>query len=275
MGESRTMSVQLTIEDGNPWYLSQDIWTVPQDPEGPPGPPISGEPCFLWARVRNQGDEPVSNATVRFYWANPSVGFNRNTANFIGNAYVSLEAGANADVLCLTPWMPVYVNGGHECVLAEVFHASDPLPFSPNFNVPTDRHVAQRNLSLVMTTQQIFYLPFEVHNPARIARVFKIWVQQGKLSELEGLQRTLGSDVRLPNTEGHVERLTFLRKPYPLSLDYESGEPSLDVEVPPKGRVGLTLAGRLSEGGALLHVLQQADDVVLGGLSALVLSGAE
>src|SRR6478609_3668838 len=137
------MSVVLEIEDGNPyWYLSPDIWTVPgNDPEGAPGQPIVGTNCFLWARVHNTGSTAVQDATVRFYWANPSVGFDRSSASAIGFSFVSLEAGETQDVLCLTPWIPAYVNGGHECVLAEVFHDSDPLPAGLAFNVPTDRHV--------------------------------------------------------------------------------------------------------------------------------------
>src|SRR5688572_17757388 len=136
------MSVQLEIQDGSPyWWLSLDVWTVPgNDPEGAPGLPIVGEPCYLWARVHNAGTDAVANATVRFYWANPSVGFDRNSANHIGNANVSLNSGETKEVLCLVAWNPIFVNGGHECILAEAFHTSlDPLPASPTFNVPTDR----------------------------------------------------------------------------------------------------------------------------------------
>src|SRR5215218_5047117 len=135
------MPVNLEIEDGSPWYLSPNVWAVPgDDPEGPPGTPIVGQPCFLWAKVRNTGKTGVNNATVHFYWGNPSVGFDRTTANFVGSAAVNVPAGGVSDVLCLTPWDPIFVNEGHECILAEAFHASDPLPPGTAFNVPTDRH---------------------------------------------------------------------------------------------------------------------------------------
>jgi hypothetical protein len=181
------MAVHLEIEDGNPaWYLSHDIWTVPgDDPEGLAGIPIIGSKCYLWARIHNKGTTPVNNATVRFYWANPSVGFDRNTANFIGTAFVSLAASETREVLCLTPWVPVFVNDGHECVLAEAFHSgADPLPASPAFNVPTDRHVAQRNLSVVKAFNSIFHMAFEIHNSSRKARRFEIVTQVGKIEEL-------------------------------------------------------------------------------------------
>ena len=128
------MAVELEIRDGTPWWASPDIWTVPDEPEGLPGSPVAGQPCYLWARVRNRGDSAVQNATVRYYWANPNVGFDRTTATLVGTSFVSLAAGEMQDVLCLTPWIPVFVNGGHECVLAEAFHpALDPLPDTSDF----------------------------------------------------------------------------------------------------------------------------------------------
>src|SRR5713226_432877 len=145
------MAVTLEIRHGNPWYLSPDVWTVPgDDPEGPPGLPIVGRPAYIWAKVRNNGSNAVTNATVRFYWANPSIGFNRTTATLVGSAFVNLGPGGIQDVLCLTPWVPIFVNQGHECVLAEAFHPSDPLPPGQDFNASSDRHVAQRNLSVLM-----------------------------------------------------------------------------------------------------------------------------
>src|SRR6266403_1043522 len=178
------MSVLLEIPDGSPWWLSPDIWTVPgNDPQGTPGLPIVGQPCYLWARVTNNGTDAVDNATVRFYWANPAVGFDRNTANHVGDANVSLNAGETQDVLCLVPWMPSFVNGGHECVLAEGFHQTlDPLPATPDFDVPTDRHVAQRNLSVLMMAMhmQRFVLPFEIVNTPRAK------VGLSLIGELEG-----------------------------------------------------------------------------------------
>lgn len=117
------MPGQLEIIGGNPWWMSPDIWTVPgSNPEGAPGTPIAGQTCFLWARVRKYGNSRVSNATVRYYWANLAVGFDRNTAHLIGASNVNLTPGEMAKVLCLTPWISEFVNDGHECVLAEAFH---------------------------------------------------------------------------------------------------------------------------------------------------------
>lgn len=199
------MSVVLEIHDGVPhWYLSPDIWTVPNDPLGAPALPIENLPCYLYARVSNNGTTNVLNATVKFYWANPAVGFNRMTANFIGQSNVSLTAGQTDDVLCLVPWMPSFVNNGHQCILAEVFHASDPLPATLDFNVPTDRHVAQRNLSVISAKAKMFMLVFEVHNKERKEGVFELMLEQGQLASLKEIAPHLGKDTLLNLQDGRL-----------------------------------------------------------------------
>lgn len=271
------MSVQLEIQDGATyWWLSPDIWTVPgEDPEGSPGLPIVGEPCYLWARVHNTGTDAVTNATVRFYWANPSVGFDRNTANHIGNANVSLNAGESKEVLCLVPWNPIFVNGGHECVLAEAFHATlDPLPASPVFNVPTDRHVAQRNLSVLMMAPDMkaFSLSFEIHNTRRTARNFMITTKQGDIGELKALLKTVGRDV--PSAKGKISRTGFVPTPTICETN-EKPQERAEIKIAGGNRQGLTLTGELEGDAAVIHVIQQADGVIVGGLSALVVRSKE
>ena len=123
------MAVQLEIDDGNPWYLGPDIWAVPgDDPNGLPGIPRAGQTAYVWARVHNRGSDPVSNGTVRYWWADPSTTITENTATPIGTANVSLDAKQTAEVLCLTPWTPSWVNNGHECLIVEAFSSQDPLP---------------------------------------------------------------------------------------------------------------------------------------------------
>ena len=102
------MSVELSIDDGNPWYLSPDIWVVPgNDPNGPIGMPVAHKPAYVWVRVNNRGTAPVSNAVVRYYWADPSTAVTVSTANLIGVSYVSLNPGEEKDVLCLSRGFPL------------------------------------------------------------------------------------------------------------------------------------------------------------------------
>lgn len=156
------MSVELEIEDGTPWYLSPDIWVLPgTDPSGPPGTPTAGAASYIWARVHNRGTTAVSNATVRFYWANPATLVGSASATLVGTSYVTLGAGESREVLCVTPWVPSWVNDGHECLVVEAFAAADPLPVrSPTdpFDVPYDRHVAQLNLNLILASMRMAML---------------------------------------------------------------------------------------------------------------------
>ena len=269
------MSVELEIVDGSPhWWASPNIWVVPGDPSGTPGVPVVGENCYLYARVRNNGTTGVQNATVRFYWANPSVGFDRNTANHIGDANVSLDPGEMQDVLCLIPWVPVFVNDGHECVLAEAFHPTyDPLPVAPAFNVPTDRHVAQRNLSVVMMakTQKAFSLSFQVCNTERLPRTFQVKAMPGRVEELKELLPTLGrSFPRLG--DGKVKNVGFVTVPCPDDDTRRHATETVErIEVKPGVCAGLTVVGELEGEAALLHVIQTADGKEVGGLSVLVI----
>lgn len=272
------MAVELEIPDGDPWWASPNVWCVPgEDPEGDPGDPVAGQPCYSWARVSNRGRTAAHDATVRFYWANPSVGFDRTTATPIGTAFVSLDGGATADVLCLTPWVPEYVNEGHVCVLAEAFHdPADPLPSSASFDVPGDRHVAQRNLTVVAADERttMFALPLEVHNPARVARPFTVSVEPVPLQEIRDVDAFLGPGVEEPR-EGKVAGGGLVRTPCPDAEEVEQATPAVDgVELDANERTGFTLVGALEGEAAAVNVTQRADerDEPVGGLTALVLS---
>jgi hypothetical protein len=266
------MAVELEIHDGNPWYLSSDIWTVPgNDPEGSAGLPIVGQKCYLWAKVLNRGTSSVDNAVVQFYWANPAVGFDRNTASLIGTANVNLAGGESANVLCLTPWIPEYLNNGHECILAEAFHtALDPLPAIPDFNVPTDRHVAQRNLSVVQSVRGFFSLPIVLHNTLRTEQKFQIKAGQGRLNELKPFQRQLKLD--LPKTAGKLSKIAFVASQCPTEDDLErENHDVLELTIPGHGSRLMSLVGHIEGGTTLVHVDQFRNGQLVGGLSVLVL----
>lgn len=274
------MSVQLEIQDGSPWYLSPNIWTVPgSDPEGAPGTPIVGQPCYMWARVRNSGSTAVSNAQVKFYWANPSVGFDRNTANYIGASNVTLNSGETRDVLCLTPWLPVFVNDGHECVLAEAFHTTaDPLPASPDFNVPNDRHVAQRNLDVALAFKaknMMFSASFSVCNSSRQARTFRVYAKPGRVEELRPLAKHYGRGELPLQAKGKAENIGFVNRPCPNEQEMAKAKPEVErFEVAGNACSGLSLVGQLQGEAALVHVIQEVDGKEVGGLSVLVLNGS-
>ena len=90
----------------------------------------------------------------------------------------TLTWGQTADVLCLTPWTPTWVNGGHECLIAEVVSSADPppprTPADP-FDPPGERQMAQRNLNLVASSSRLLVFPFLAGN-AKVLRTEEIIV---------------------------------------------------------------------------------------------------
>ncbi|GAB3241242.1 hypothetical protein GCM10027346_36410 [Hymenobacter seoulensis] len=256
--------------------MSPDLWVVPgPDPEGAPGSPIVGQPCFLWARVRNGGSSGATNATVRYYWANPAVGFNRTSAHLVGSSFVTLAPGEAREVLCLTPWHPEFVNNGHECILGEVFlPGGDPLPNSPAFNVPTDRHVAQRNLSVITTAQRLFSFSFAIHNTQRQPGSFGLKLSTGTLDQLKPLLPQLDRRFHVAELPGKLVRHAFTSSPCassPLEEQLRQAFSPESIPVAAGQRVGLTLVGEIADGATLIHVEQLADNIPVGGLSVLVI----
>ena len=70
-------------------------------------------------------------------------------------------------VLCVTEWVPQWVNNGHECIICEVSAINDPAPPHPStpWNI-NDPHVAQHNVNLVANPMpQRQRLPFPILTP--------------------------------------------------------------------------------------------------------------
>jgi hypothetical protein len=195
------MAVKLEIRDGNPhWWNSPDIWVVPgNDPDGAPGQPIAGVPAYLWGRVRNNGATTANGARVNFYWSNPATGVLRSNSTYVGSSFVDLDPGEVQAVLCLTPWVPTVVNDGHECVVAEVIHAEDPLPnpLPDPFDPPTYDQVAQRNLSVLTMTTSMLVVAIQVAAPPRKARRLQIMVQVGEKLDRQSLDQLGLGKVKL------------------------------------------------------------------------------
>ncbi len=270
------MVAQLEIRDGIPWYNSQDVWVVPHDPSGQPGLPVVGERAYLWALVHNTGTETARDAVVTFYVADPSTTFDRNSALKIGTGNVSLDPGTQAEVLCLTPWTPTFFNGGHECILAEVFPALTTPP-SPVFDVPTDNRVAQRNLSVLTTPAgQIAHLAFEIPNVARTEQTFRVIARRGEIAELRTVLPRTGLDERILGQRGDLTDLGFVAAVCPTDADIRNVTPDIrELRLGPGSRAGFSLIGRLAGDAALVHIEQLFGKQVVGGISVLFLAGKD
>jgi hypothetical protein len=149
------------IPSGTPHWACPDIWV---ESSSPLGNPVAGEENFLHARVFNFGAFDAMPVKVDFYWADPSLGLGPANMNIIGTEWVEVKSMYSKDVRCNTPWIPQFLNNGHECV--EVNCSCIPLdmikhPFQP----VVDRHVGQRNLHVEQAAPaQAFKFQVHVNN---------------------------------------------------------------------------------------------------------------
>jgi hypothetical protein len=133
------------IPSGTAFWVSPDIWVESSDPLGQP---VAGQNNFLHARIFNLGMAGAAPVRVDFYWANPALGFGPANMNLIGTEWVEVKSQTSVDVRCSTPWVPVIVNEGHECLVVNCSnHVLDPM-LQP-FQAVLDRHVGQRNVHVV------------------------------------------------------------------------------------------------------------------------------
>lgn len=256
--------MSLVIEDGNPWWASPSI-RVLDDPSADAEVPhiVAGRQHWVQARVRNVEGPNATNAQVRFYWANPAVGFTRQDAEQIGSSFVSLRAGSEAWVLCLAPWVPSMVNEGHVCLLAEVIPADGPAPnpLSP-FAVDGDPRVAQRNVSIVAPKVLpgggvgFWFLPVEVMNPlpGMDDEPMLITARAGTIEDLRAALpgRDLPKDVTDPAGLGLADGAC------PSPEQAADAPPERQLGLKPGERALLSVTGHLDRGQvAVVHVTQE------------------
>ncbi|GLU55753.1 hypothetical protein [Dyadobacter frigoris] len=267
------MALELEIRDGSPWYLSPDVWVVSDPADVTESMPVAGTPCYLMAKVRNNGRDAATNATVRFYWANPSIGVTRNTATLIGQAFVSLAANDLQDVLCLTAWVPEFLNEGHECILAEAFHSTDPLPLSTDFNVSTDRHVAQRNLSVLLAMNGMFHLNFEMHNSLRKEQHFTALINQVPVEKVMHHFPMLVEKYKLKGRkEGKLVKAAFTDTKC-ADADFKEHSGNKDsFKLGPFGKQKMAITGKIEGDFAFVQITQRAEKNETGGLGFLIIN---
>ena len=272
------MPAHLLIQDGAApyWWTSPDIWVVPgNDPNGAPGSPVAGHNAYVWARVANTGNLAAKGARVDFYWANPAAQVAVGVATPIGCAFVDLDPGQSQEVLCLVPWMPVIVNGGHECVLA-VAHASvdanalpDPLPTGYVFDPPAHDQIAQLNLSVLTAARAMAPMALMVSAVGRRDKQALLRIHLG--GELD--QRTLANlglrgvkPVRTPAARAGLALQAQCCAP---DADPGAQELKLHVARATSVPVFVTVQADAIEPGhyQLIHVIEEVDGRIVGGVS--------
>jgi hypothetical protein len=128
--------------------------------------PVFGKVNRVWVTVRNRGDIDVTNARVRYYWANPFAGFAPSNWQLIPgttghpNPTNTFTVPANSSVAApYVEWVPAPVPGvsdpAHQCLLA-IAHINDdpkdrnnPDPLVYPFEIAWDNNIAARNVHVV------------------------------------------------------------------------------------------------------------------------------
>lgn len=166
------------LPSGTPYWGSPFIGVISPDPSGAP---LAGAENQVFARVFNLGASTAAPVMVRFYWADPSVGLGTANAHFIGEIMAEIPPLSSHIVTCPTPWVPTFLNDGHECLFASVTHVMDPItaPFAPW----ADRHFGQRNLSVLPAIAQ----SFQIWLPPTTAQVLELHVLAVKITVPDGL----------------------------------------------------------------------------------------
>lgn len=136
---------QRPIPASDVYYASPDIWVQSSDPSGNAVP---GETNFVYAAIFNLGKAPALPTRVDFYWGNPAIGLGPGQMNLIGTEWTQVQAHTIQVVRCNTPWIPIYENGGHECLIV---NCTSPIldPIVQPFQTTLDRHVGQRNITVL------------------------------------------------------------------------------------------------------------------------------
>lgn len=178
------------LPPGVPFWISPDIVVTP--PGGSPGGPAqAGAVNDLRVSVTNRGGITAYNAQLEVFLADPSTAFTPATADLLASTYVTLP-GYNVTDVSL-PWSPTASQAGHRCLLARVSSVltGDAVANPAVFDVPGDRHVAQRNIAVVaMAEAQKTGFHFLVTNPLGDRAAFFLRAGAPRLSRrLEALAR--------------------------------------------------------------------------------------
>jgi hypothetical protein len=205
------------------FWCSPDIWIESSDPNGNA---VAGEPNFVHARVFNLGKADAVPTRVDFYWADPSLGLGPSTMNLIGHEWTEVPAHTAKDVRCSTPWVPVFLNGGHECLMVNS-HApiSDPMtaPFQPKL----DRHVGQRNVTVLASAQKA-EMQVIFNNIAPWQAEFMLVMRSAHVQAPPDLLKTLSG----PELIGRLATFQAGREPQPLATlhrQYREGSPQAQM----------------------------------------------
>jgi hypothetical protein len=248
------------IPTNTAFWCSPDIWIESSDLSGNA---VAGEPNFVHARVFNLGKADAVPTRVDFYWADPSLGLGPSTMNLIGHEWTEIPAHTAKDVRCSTPWVPVFLNGGHECLMVNS-HAPINDPMTAPFQPKLDRHVGQRNVTVLPGPKQA-QMQVVFNNLASWETEFTLVMRSAQLQVPEELLKTLSGRELV----GHLAAFQNGGEPLAaLHRLYREGSPQAQmvarsmglvrhVITQQRGEPALTVVDRKEAGRAEAEVLER------------------
>jgi hypothetical protein len=283
----------LIIRHGSPnWWLSPDIW-VANSPSTSTSAhvahPIAGQKYDVWVRVKNPTSETIGSESfwwnLQAVWVIPTAGpipFPTSPANAIALPTIfGIAAGQSVDFKSVTPWIPVFENGGHECLVAwtNASNISYPLASDPSLDGdagPGDNwSIAQHNLGVLpvkSSKRHIIEYAFQVCNGADEERGFVVAARPAPLEEIEAFLPGVPGGRTILDKPGKVERLGIVASANPSDAEIEQARAQLTVKIARRSCRRFTLVGALTEGNALINVTQSRNEKVTGGLSVLAMA---
>jgi hypothetical protein len=154
------------VPAGEPSWVSPDIAIIRADgTRGSEG--AVGEADKVEVVVTNGGGIDARDAQVDAFLADPCTGFTPATAKLVGSCFVTVP---NHNCQAVTfPWTPEPDDAGHRCMLARVglMVPFDSYTDPTVFDVINDRHVAQRNVTVLKMETDSVSFAFLVVNPMR------------------------------------------------------------------------------------------------------------
>jgi hypothetical protein len=136
---------------GLPCWISPDIVIVkPDGTRG--GEAVAGYVNQVEVTVTNDGGVQATDAYVEAFFANPATAITPASATAIGAGLLTTPGYTRAAIQF--PWTPSAADAGHRCLIARVSLVLPPDSYrDPTvFDVVGDRHVAQRNISVLAGT---------------------------------------------------------------------------------------------------------------------------
>jgi uncharacterized repeat protein (TIGR01451 family) len=286
------MSVDLSINDGSPiWWLSPDIGILSPDCNGDDVSTMANtvpkfgttETVFFKATVHNNGTTQANNVEVQFWVCNPpGVGFGPTSTGVtsVGKRPLLTNTPLLGSTTRKSECVPYFDSvAGHRCVIAQALHDEDKGGFDPNapFDPLNLARQAQRNFEVIRSSplkgmRGRFEMEFFAHNTAEKPLDFDLEVRVGELKDIAALLQpfNLEKTYGLPAKLGKPSALGLLTQKSLDATDLKDARLTVAVNIPAGGRKRLNLVGRLGTSPALIHVIQMHKQVVIGGLSVLV-----